>query len=316
LQEFKKMKIDIFAHILPENYVSACKKKYSRVVEAKGARNRATVDLEIRLRLMNRYPDVVQVLTLSNLSLETLTTPEDGIELARIANDGIAELVVKYPDKFVAGVACLPMNNLEAAAEETERAITKLGLKGVMIYAKINGTQLDDAKFKPLYKKMAQYDLPIWIHPASDEIMDEPVFGWPFATANAMRRLVSSGIFNEYPDIKFITHHCGAMAPYFEGRIKWLQPLTLGAGHPVKNPAEHYKKFYNDTATYGTGPAIKCGYDFFGADRILFGTDAPLGPQYGLTEETIRSIEMLDIPGTDKEKIFSLNAIKLLKIAI
>ena len=309
------MKIDIFAHILPQAYVAAFSKINPKVTEARGARNRATVDIEMRLRLMNRYPDVLQVLTISNLSLETLTTPEQGIELARIANDGIAELVMKYPDKFIAGVACLPMNNLEAAVEETERAITQLGMKGIMLYTKINGIQLDDPQFKPLYRKMAQYDLPVWIHPASDEIMDESVFGWPFATSNAMRRLVASGIFNEYPDIKFVTHHCGAMAPYFEGRIKWLQPLMQGKGHPVKYPEEHYRKFYNDTATYGTGFAIKCGYDFFGVDHILFGTNAPLGPQYGLTLETIRSIEKLEIPEADKEKIFSLNAIKLLRMA-
>jgi uncharacterized protein len=186
----EKVKIDIFAHILPPNYVAAFMKKNKKIAEARGAKNRATVDIEMRLRLMNRYPDVLQVLTISNLSLETLTTPEEGIELARIANDGIAELVNQYPDKFIAGVACLPMNNLEAAVAETERAITQLGLKGIMIYTKINGDQLDHPKFKPLYEKMAKYDLPIWIHPASDESMDEPIFGWPFATSNAMRRLV------------------------------------------------------------------------------------------------------------------------------
>ena len=106
------------------------------------------------------------------------------------------------------------------------------------------------------------------------------------------------------------------MAPYFEGRIKWLQPLSLGMSHPVQKPEEHFKKFYNDTATYGTSSAIKCAYDFFGVDHILFGSDAPLGPKYGLTLETIQSIERMEIPEVDKEKIFSLNEIKLLKVAI
>jgi hypothetical protein len=107
------MKIDIFTHILPEKYFKSFCKKTNKVLEARGAGNRAVADLEIRLRLMDRYPDVLQVLTIGNLSLDKLVKPEEAGELAMIANDGIAELTVKYPDKFIAGVACLSMNNVE-----------------------------------------------------------------------------------------------------------------------------------------------------------------------------------------------------------
>jgi predicted TIM-barrel fold metal-dependent hydrolase len=185
----------------------------------------------------------------------------------------------------------------------------------VQMFSRIKGEQLDDPKFKPLYQKMAKYDLPIWIHPVSDIEFDETVFGWPFATANTMRRLVASGIFNEFPNLKIITHHCGALAPYFEGRIKWLMPLSLGKDHPVKNPEEHFRNFYNDTATYGSTSALMCGYEFFGSDHLLFGSDAPYGPGSGLTLETIQSIEKMNIPAIEKDNIFSQNAIRLLKIA-
>jgi len=84
----------------------------------------------------------------------------------------------------------------------------------------------------------------------------------------------------------------------------------------VRNPEEHFRKFYNDTAVYGNTSALMCAYDFFGADRLLYGTDAPLGPRYGLTQETIASIERMSIPDEEKEKILTQNAVKLLSLAI
>ncbi len=310
------MKIDVFAHILPEKYLTAYSQKNKAVLEQVEARNRAVTDLETRLRLMDRYPDVLQVLTVAQPPLEKFVKPKDAIELARIANDELAELVEKYPDKFIAAVACLPMNDVDAALVEADRTITQLGLKGVQIYSRINGEPLDNPKFKPLYEKMANYDLPIWIHPTTDKEIDTGgILGWPFETAAAMYRLVLAGTFNDYPDIKFITHHCGSMIPTFAKRIQWLlypsrRPLS------IKNPIEHFRKFYNDTALYGNTAGLMCAYAFFGADHMLFGTDAPLGPKFGLTLETIESIERMDIPDVEKEKILVRNAVNLLALAL
>jgi aminocarboxymuconate-semialdehyde decarboxylase len=309
------MKIDIFSHILPEKYLAGILKKAKNLQESRAIKNLPATNIEIRKKVMDRYPDVMQVLTVSPPPLDEVVSPTEAAELSRIANDELAEIVMKNPDRFLGGVACIALNNLDAALDEIDRAITHLGLKGVQMFSRIKGEQLDDPKFKPLYQKMAKYDFPIWIHPVSDPEFDETVFGWPFATANTMRRLVTSGIFNELPDLKFITHHCGAMAPYFEGRIKWLMPLSLGKDHPVKNPEEHFRKFYNDTATYGSTSALMCGYEFFGPDHLLFGSDAPYGPGSGLTLETILSIENMNISIGEKDKIFSQNAIRLLKIA-
>lgn len=313
------MKIDIFAHIFPEK----CKKAYLGKFKPGASfgspavlTNRAVSEIDMRLRLMSRYPDVLQVLTLSNLHLATFFTPKDAVELARIANDELAELVAMYPDKFIAAVACLPLNDMDAALEETDRAITQLKFRGVEIYTNVNGEPLDIEIFRPLFEKMVNYDLPIWIHPSVDKKPSEGVFGWPYETASTMLHLVSSGIFNDYPDIKFIIHHCGSMAPFFEGRIRWLLPVALGKGHPVKDPVEHFRKFYADTAVYGTTAALMCGYDFFGADHLLFGTDAPMGPEYGLTTGTIHCVERMEIPDIEKEKIFVQNAIRLLKVGI
>lgn len=312
------MKIDVFSHILPKKYLETYSLKNKDVLESIEARTRPVTDLDVRRRLMDRYPDVLQVLTVANPPLERFVKPDEAVELAKIANDELAELVENYPDKFIAGVACLPMNDLDAALNETDRAITELGLKGVQIYSRIDGEPLDHPTFRPLYEKMSTYDLPIWIHPATNENLDTDVgvFSWPFETASAMYRLVMSEVFNEFPNIKFITHHCGSMVPFFQKRIQWILALVYGRVHHIRNPEEHFRKFYNDTAVYGNTAALMCAYDFFGADRMLYGTDAPLGPRYGLTQETIASIERMDISEVEKEKILTQNAVKLLSLAI
>ena len=211
------MKINIYSHIMTKKYTELYAKKNPKIKERVEYRSIAVIDLDVRLRLMNRYPDVLQVLTVANIPLETFAKKEDAIEMAKIANEELAELVDHYPDKFIAGVACLPMNDIDAALEEADRAIMKLGLKGVQIYSRIDGEPLYNPKFKPLWEKTAKHDLLIWIHPATyDKLdMDIGVFSWPFETSSAMFKLVTSGFFNDHPNLKFIVHHCGAMVPYF-----------------------------------------------------------------------------------------------------
>jgi uncharacterized protein len=312
------MKIDIFAHILPPKYLAAFAKIVPAIHNTTEGRNEAIVNLDMRLRLMDRYPDVAQVLTLAQPAPESLLSPKNAVRLAKIGNDELAELVVKYPDKFLGAAACLPLNDMDAALEEADRAILQLGFRGVEIYTTVNGENLDHPKFRPLFEKMARYDMPIWIHCCSNERSDIKggLLNWPFETASAMEKLVASGVFVDFPDIKFITHHAGSMIPYFEQRIRWLMPERLGPGHRVRHPEDHFRKFYNDTAVYGSTPALMCGHAFFGADHLLFGTDAPLGPKFGLTSETIESIQRMAIPDIEKEKIFTQNAVRLLRLPL
>lgn len=311
------MIIDIYSHIMTKKYTELYAKKNPAIKKRVEYTSTAVVDLEVRLRLMNRYPDVLQVLTVANIPLETFAKKEDAIELAKIANEELAELVERYPDKFVAGVACIPMNDIDAALKEAERAITKLGLKGVQIYSRINGEPLSNPQFNALWELMAKLDLPIWIHPATNNNLDQDigVFSWPFETSMAMYHLVMSGVFNRHPDLKFIVHHCGAMVPFFNKRIKWVLSLVPQLYPDIKHPEEHFRKFYTDTAVYGNVPSLMCGYDFYGPGHILYGTDFPLGPKFGLTGETLESVQKMAIPEEEKNKILFRNAAELLTIA-
>jgi aminocarboxymuconate-semialdehyde decarboxylase len=311
-------KIDIFAHILPPKYLAAYGKAAPKMLNNVEARSVATTNLEMRLKVMDRFPEVMQVLTIANPPLDTFVGPQDAAELAKIANDELAEILVKHPDKFCAGVACLPMNNMDAALEEADRAITKLGFRGVQIGTRVAGEPLDLPQFRPLYEKMAKYDLPIWIHPVpyAKHDQDIGIFSWPFETSMAMYHLVTMGLFNDFPDLKFVMHHCGSMVPYFEKRIHWLMHSFVTRQPPIRNAVEHFRKFYVDTAVYGNTNALKCGLEFYGVEHLVFGTDAPLGPAHGLTGETIASVERMAISDSDKEKIYYRNAVNLLRLPV
>ena len=124
-----------------------------------------------------------------------------------------------------------------------------------------------------------------------------------------MLTLASSWVLQDFPNLKFITHHLGAMIPFYEERIR----------RQARNPNTHpnLRKFYNDTALYGCTPALMCGYAFFGADHILFGTDMPLGSRpAGFMEWTLRALDQMDIPQAEKNKIYLENAVNLLRLAV
>lgn len=331
-------KIDIFCHILPAKYRQALYKKAQRGLyleadddlESHHNSTPALFDLDLRFRIMDQYEGVRQVLTIAAPPLEAVAGPEVTVGLAKLANDGIAELVEKYPERFVAGVAYLPMNDVDAALDEAKRAITELNLKGVLVYTPVDGKPLDSPEFMPLYEMMAGEDLPIWIHPVRGR--DTPdyknesyskyrifhIFGWPYETTAAMCRLVFSGLFDKYPNLRFITHHCGGMVPFFSQRLADQSQGMFDQGYAETKlslkqpPIEYFKKFYGDTAL-GSTHGLTCGYAFFGAEHILFGTDMPFGgaPRIG---RIINSIEEMAIPGPDKVRIFEENAKKILRL--
>jgi uncharacterized protein len=314
------MKIDVFSHIVTPKYME---KLVKRIKGGPGSlqmphwvqSNLPLSNLDIRLRLLDRYPGMTQVISVSLPALDdSIVSRDDAVELAGIANEEMAEIVSRRPDRFVAAIACLAVSDIDACIKEAERAITQLGHRGIQVFTKMNNESIADKRFWPLFELMSLHDLPIWLHPVGSGTGPAGnMLGWPFDTSVTMVELALSGVFDAYPNIKFITHHCGAMIPFFERRIWWSMGLTEKGGLRAR---EHMPKFYNDTAVYGSTPALMCGYSYFGADRILFGTDMPLGPGTGLTLETIRSIERMEIPDHEKEKIFEGNAARLLHLTL
>ena len=335
-------KLDIFPHIFPLEFFERMKQIAEGNPGLAAALKRwmhipVLWDLDRRIRMMKRWPGYQQILTLSMPAVEFLGTPEETPQLARLANDGMHEIVQKHPELFPAFVASLPMNNVAASLEEMDRAIGQLGAKGIQIFTNVNGRPLDEPEFFPIFERcVKRYDLPIWLHPTrTSKFPDYPsetkskyeiwwLFGWPYETSACMARIVFSGMLQKLPNMKIITHHLGAMAPFFDERIA-LGMEQMGARTPDedyvalrkrlgKGPLEYFKMFYGDTSVNGSAPAIRCGLDFFGADRVLFGTDCPFDPQGGplFIRENIRAINSLGLKDAVRRKVYYGNALRLI----
>ena len=321
-------KIDFFCHVIPPKYNEALvtKGRKSYNLEANALRP-GLVDLDLRFVTLDKFEGLRQVLTLGAPGVESAFPGKDAVDMARIANDGMAEIMSK-DSRFVAAVASLPMNDVDAALREAERAFKDLKFKGIQVFSSINGKPLDSPEFLPLYEMMVQYDLPILIHPGRDrEIPDYPgekaskyalfvAFAWPFETTLALGRLVYSGIMEKYPTLKIVAHHCGAMVPFFNARL----PVVAASGEGeimklTKPPEQYFKRIYGDTVLGGNTSAMMCGYDFFGADHMVFSTDYPYpGADLGVPS-VIKGIEGMSISNEEKGKIFSKNVRQLLKLS-
>ncbi len=340
------LKLDIFPHILPLPYFERMQAIARANAPLAGQIKRwlnipVLWDLDARIRMMRRFPGYRQVLTLSLPAIEFLAGPQESPALARIANDGMAEICARHPDLFPAFVASLPMNNVPAAIAEMDRAIGTLGAKGVQIFTNVNGRPLDEPEFYPLFERMVvAHDLPIWVHPTrTAKFADYPTetkskyeiwwaFGWPYETTAFMARMVFSGMFDKLPKLRIITHHLGAMAPFFDKRIGYgldqLGSRTSDEDYESllksmrKRPVDYFRMFYGDTSVNGSASAIRCGLDFFGIRHVLFGTDCPFDPQGGplFIRENIKAIDSLKLRPGDRRRVYFGNAIQMLRLKL
>jgi len=333
------MMIDIFNHFMPKVYFDCLADLIpDHVALTAFPRLKTLVDVDVRLRLIDEFDGLQQVLSLANPPVELVGPPDATPDLARIANDGLAELCARYPDHFPGFIAALPMNNIDASLAEIDRAVAALGARGIQIFTNVAGIPLSAPQFRPIFRRMAQHDLPVWIHPmrgpqfadyAGEQTSEDEIwfsFGWPYETTACITRLIYSGLLDELPELKIITHHMGGMIPYFVGKITLgFRQIFFGTSlrNPVaeerglrKSPIDYFKMIYADTALNGVEAATRCGHAFFGTAKCLFATDAPFDPEGGraLIRRTIRAIEALEIGTVERAHIFADNARRLLNL--
>jgi len=332
--------VDAYNHFFPKRYYDALLETPAGAKDL-GKRVRgipALSDLDERRRVVEQFDDYTQVLSLGLPPPERLWGPDKSPEMARLGNDGLAEIVARHPDRFVGYSAMLPMNAPEAAVREAERAL-KNGANALQLATNANGIPLDEPQFLPVFEVIAKSGKPILLHPSRTRDMpDYPtekyskyeicsVLGWPYETGVTLARLVFSGIMDRFADLKVIAHHLGGVIPYLEGRVghSWDQ---LGARTSdedyasllkklKKRPHDYFKNFYGDTAVAGARAATVCGLDFFGAAHVLFASDCPFdkekGPGY--IRSTIAVIESLGLPAADQERICHGNAERMFGLA-
>lgn len=272
-----------------------------------------------RLKNMDQAGVDVQVLSLTAPGVEQFDA-ECGMRLAKETNDELFELTQKYPDRFI-GFAALAPDKPEAAANELERVVEDLGFEGWKTHSNYNGNYLDEEKYRPVLKKAEELDVPIYLHPTVSNIPALRKYGFPLAgapfgfgidTAICMMRLILSGMFDEFPDLKIMLGHLGETLPFLLERMDfpfvrpWFDPELRPDLN--KKPSEYFKEnvFVTTSGNY-LNPAFMCTYEALGVDRILFGVDYP----YEDYEECIQFIESLPLSQEEKDKIYFKNASQL-----
>lgn len=279
---------------------------------------------EGRLAAMDACGIEVQVLSLSAPTFPAIQGENDAklaVALARQANDSLAEQIRRHPDRF-AGFAALPLQDPVAAGEELERAVTQLGFVGALINGHTNGAYLDEHPYWRIWERAERLGVPIYLHPAdspADQMkiyqgypgLRSATWNWTVETATHALRIICSGLFDAFPRAIMLLGHMGEALPYVLKRIDdgW-------GGTPQSKQLQHLPSYYvkNNvliTTSANCSPeALNCALLAVGADHLLFATDYP----YASMERTTRFVETAQISELDREKIFHVNAERLLTL--
>ncbi len=324
--------IDCHAHILAEETIGLLAKECPKVAPRLAPIGNEMYELtvagspyrpfpkggfDIEQRLKDMAASEVDMQVLSNTPQTFLYNQDAGLTTAAamVQNNQIAKHVKDYPSRFY-GLATLPMQAPKAAADELERAVTKLGLKGAQIGSNIMGKNLDEPEFEPVWQVANRHAAFMMVHPnnvaGADRMKNyylSNLIGNPLDTTIAAACLVFGGVIERFPNIRFFMVHGGGFTPYQAGRWQhgW-QVRPEPQKFLKKPPADAIRSFYWDTILHGK-PALEFLVKEFGAAHVLLGSDYP----YDMgTFECARQVKALAISDADKATILNGVAQRLL----
>jgi len=276
----------------------------------------------LRIKEMDEAGIDLQVLSHGAPATQRLDA-ETAVPLARRANDRLHEAVKKHPGRFE-GFAVLPSADPKAAADELERAVTRLGFKGAMIHGLTNNLFIDDKRFWPIFERAQALDVPLYLHPAVphkavidvyykdylDQFPGLMTAAWGFGVETATQgiRLVLSGVFEAYPGLKIILGHLGEGLPFYLWRIDMALARQGNRKTPFRDTFREH--FWITTSGNFSTPSLLCCVMEMGADRILFSVDYPFVPN----PPGVKWMEHVPLGPEDRAKILHGNAQRLLKL--
>jgi len=288
------------------------------------------MDYDDRLAYMDKHGIAMQLLSNAGNSPQTLPDAL-AVQASKDVNDALAKVVADHPTRF-AGLATLPVNLPEAAADELRRAVTDLGFKGGLISGNIQNQWLDNEKFLPIFAAAEELDVPLYLHPGypsaeesrlmfesnsygkmTESLLSGFGFGWHMDQGLQMARLIFSGIFDKYPKLKLVSGHWGEMVPNFIERMDSLSRVLPGL-NIKRSFADYYKEnvWITPSGMY-TKPQFELAVTEMGVDHILYSEDYPY---VMLGEQNQSFLESLNISDVDKEKIAHGNTEKLFKLNV
>jgi len=312
------------AHLNPAQYEPSVKfaSALTREVNVKQMQDRAAMlsTIEVRLKDMDRMGIDIQAVSPAPQQTYYWTEPGLGAEVSRMVNDRLAEIVAKWPDRFV-GLGTVPLQNVELAVIELERCVKQLGLRGVEINPNVAGKELTDPglNLDRFFAKARELDIVIFMHPIGftqgERLMDHylnNVIGNPLDTTVGTSHLIFGGVMERHPGPKIVLPHAGGFLGHYWARMDHAWRARPDCRTVIKKPPTSYlKKFFFDTITFDP-EMLRNLIDKFGAAQVLLGTDYP----FDMGEEDpvglINSVPRL--PSAEKERIMGRNAARLLKI--
>jgi 2,3-dihydroxybenzoate decarboxylase len=278
---------------------------------------KALLDLgEGRIKTMDADGIAKQVLVLAGPVMLDID-PVQGNELAALANDRLAAAAKKYPDRLT-GLASFAPRDPKRAAQELERAVKKLGLKGGIINSHARGEYLDDRKFWPIFEAVQAMDVPIYIHPRDPSPqMFQPFdllgfkVGWSWAVevGTHIVRLIAAGVFDEFPRLRLVIGHMGEGLPFcldrIDNRYYWENEMA-GVKPKLKRKPSDYIRENVAVTTSGMNfaPPLRMTIEVMGIDNVIFAADYP----FEVVRDSVDVVDALDLPEADKEKLYHLNA--------
>lgn len=326
--------IDIHSHCIPSNLVKLLKdennpfgaqivrKPTGQEMVKIGASvfplSPAAYDVQTKLGVMDTRGINCSVLSLSPRLFGYGLSPRETVTVAKRANDGIAQFVSHNPQRMLA-MATVPLNSVDSAIDELERAVVDLGMKGVQIGAHMEDRNLDDPVFDPFFEAAEELGVFVLVHPYArsnqkglERYYLENLIGMLVDTSICMASLIFGGIMDRYPQLKICFSHGGAMIPYQYGRLaKGYNVRNEIQGVCEKDPSWYLDKFYYDTITHNSS-ALKYLIDTVGAQRILLGSDDPFDMGDSTPVNTV--INVPQIRKIDCERILNRNAAKIFTI--
>ncbi len=251
----------------------------------------------------------------------------DGVAMATLANEQLAEACKRYPDRFSGLTAIAPQDPGHAAAE-IERGHRELGLKGVIVNSHTHGEYLDDPKFWPIFEAAEALGTPVYLHPTTpparmigpllDAGLDGAIYGFAVETGMHLLRIITGGVFDRFPRLKLVVGHLGEALPFWLYRLDYMHAATVRAGRypsmkPLQRKVSDYLKenVWVTTSGVAWAPAIMFCREVLGPGRVLYAMDYPY--QYELEEVTAQDELPLDPPAlreffqTGAERLFGLN---------
>ena len=306
-------------HDLPSEFSFGQSPTGQRIITFRGARffgvTPAMTDVAKRLEDMDRVGIDVEVVSLSTPNV-FFAEPRAQPGVARMVNDAYADLISRYPQRFK-GFASIPMDAPDAALRELQRAINELKLNGVILLSNIGGKALTSPEYRPFFEEANRINLCIFLHPmipVNSEPFREyvlgPIVGFPFDTTLAVARMCYDGMFEDFPNIRWIIGHLGGAVPYLMERMdNGFRDFAECRQKIDELPSVYLKQLYYDTVSFSPY-SLKMVFDMVGVDHMVMGSDYP--HLLGSIDRAVSSIESLEISPDQAEQIFSRTALSIL----